>query len=73
MRPFVAHLEHRTPERLLARRARADLTVEALHEERRAVVLHRPQAHDERGYRVLQPINTQPAITYLKKVTWDKA
>lgn len=28
---------------------------------------------DERGYRVLQEVNTQPAITYLKKVTWDKA
>jgi len=30
-------------------------------------------AKDERGYRVLQEVNTQPAITYLKKVTWDKA
>ncbi|MCI0453406.1 MAG: molybdopterin-dependent oxidoreductase [Candidatus Dadabacteria bacterium] len=28
---------------------------------------------DERGYLVLQEVNTQPAITYLKKVTWDKA
>ncbi|HEY7535531.1 MAG TPA: molybdopterin-dependent oxidoreductase [Thermodesulfobacteriota bacterium] len=28
---------------------------------------------DERGYKVLKEINTQPSITYLKKVTWDKA
>ena len=29
---------------------------------------------DERGYRIFnEDINTQPAITYLKKVTWDKA
>ena len=28
---------------------------------------------DERGYRVLEVINTDPAITYLKKVKWDKA
>ncbi len=30
-------------------------------------------SHDKRGYKVLEVINTQPAITYLKKVTWDKA
>lgn len=30
-------------------------------------------SHDERGYKVLQPINTQSSITYLKKVKWDKA
>jgi len=30
-------------------------------------------SHDERGYKVLQSINTQPSITYLKKVKWDKA
>jgi molybdopterin-containing oxidoreductase family iron-sulfur binding subunit len=28
---------------------------------------------DARGYRVLEEINTQPAITYLKKVKWDVA
>jgi molybdopterin-containing oxidoreductase family iron-sulfur binding subunit len=27
----------------------------------------------ERGYHVLQEINTKPSITYLKKVKWDKA
>lgn len=27
---------------------------------------------DERGYRVLEVINTKPGITYLKKVKWDK-
>ncbi len=31
------------------------------------------KSHDERGYRVLEVINTQPAITYLKKVVRDKA
>ena len=31
------------------------------------------QSHDGRGYRVLSEINTQPGITYLKKVTQDKA
>jgi molybdopterin-containing oxidoreductase family iron-sulfur binding subunit len=31
-------------------------------------------SEDERGYRVFdEEINTQPAITYLKKVKWDKA
>jgi molybdopterin-containing oxidoreductase family iron-sulfur binding subunit len=30
-------------------------------------------SHDERGYRVLNQLNTQPNITYLKKVKWDKA
>ena len=29
-------------------------------------------SHDERGYKVLEVINTQPSITYLKKVKWDK-
>lgn len=29
-------------------------------------------SHDDRGYKVLQMINTQPAITYLKKVVRDK-
>jgi molybdopterin-containing oxidoreductase family iron-sulfur binding subunit len=29
---------------------------------------------DERGYRIFnKEINTQPSITYLKKVKWDKA
>lgn len=28
---------------------------------------------DERGYHVLQEINTKPSITYLKKVKWDKS
>jgi molybdopterin-containing oxidoreductase family iron-sulfur binding subunit len=30
-------------------------------------------SHDERGYKVLNQLNTQPNITYLKKVKWDKA
>ncbi len=30
-------------------------------------------AHDGRSYRVLEAINTQPGITYLKKVTQEKA
>jgi molybdopterin-containing oxidoreductase family iron-sulfur binding subunit len=30
-------------------------------------------SHDERGYRVLNQLNTKPNITYLKKVKWDKA
>jgi molybdopterin-containing oxidoreductase family iron-sulfur binding subunit len=30
-------------------------------------------SHDDRGYRVLEEVNTQPGITYLKKVTQDKA
>ncbi len=30
-------------------------------------------SHDDRGYRVLEHVNTQPGITYLKKVTQDKA
>ena len=30
-------------------------------------------SHDERGYRVLNQLNTRPNITYLKKVKWDKA
>ncbi len=28
---------------------------------------------DERGYKVLNQLNTKPNITYLKKVKWDKA
>ena len=30
-------------------------------------------SHDDRGYKVLAEVNTLPAITYLKKVTRDKA
>ncbi|MGE3522389.1 MAG: 4Fe-4S dicluster domain-containing protein, partial [Candidatus Dadabacteria bacterium] len=30
-------------------------------------------SEDERGYKVLQMLNTQSSITYLKKVKWDKA
>ncbi len=30
-------------------------------------------SHDDRGYKVLAAVNTQPGITYLKKVTQDKA
>jgi molybdopterin-containing oxidoreductase family iron-sulfur binding subunit len=30
-------------------------------------------SHDDRGYKVLAEVNTLPAITYLKKVTQDKA
>jgi len=30
-------------------------------------------SHDDRGYKALEIINTQPAITYLKKVVQDKA
>lgn len=30
-------------------------------------------SHGERGYNVLHQLNTQPNITYLKKVKWDKA
>ncbi len=30
-------------------------------------------SHDDRGYRALEFVNTQPAITYLKKVVRDKA
>jgi molybdopterin-containing oxidoreductase family iron-sulfur binding subunit len=30
-------------------------------------------SEDERGYHVLREINTKPAVTYLKKVKWDKA
>lgn len=29
-------------------------------------------SNDERGYRVLEVVNTKPGITYLKKVKWDK-
>ena len=28
---------------------------------------------DERGYKVLNFVNTKPGITYLKKVKWDNA
>ena len=30
-------------------------------------------SHDERGYKALEFVNTQPGITYLKKVVRDKA
>ena len=30
-------------------------------------------SHDERGYKVLEVLNTKPSITYLKKVIRDKA
>ncbi len=30
-------------------------------------------SHDDRGYKVLAEVNTEPGITYLKKVTQDKA
>lgn len=30
-------------------------------------------SNEARGYKVLSHLNTQPSITYLKKVSWDKA
>ena len=30
-------------------------------------------SHEERGYKVLEEVNTKPAITYLKKVTRDQS
>ena len=30
-------------------------------------------SHDDRGYKIFDVINTQPGITYLKKVKWDNA
>ncbi len=32
------------------------------------IALYRALAPDERGYRVLEGLNTRPAVTYLKKV-----